>query len=155
MALSGERTPVFAGCGRNRRQTTMARWRVRPVPDTREGIPSMALRDAFTRFLRRKAESQRSSGDSGDSSRSSNLDNLANDVDSDDDPDLVVLVERLEGFYDPEADEFVPTDVAVEIIEGFEGDDPKVLVKTLGDAAQGSGEQGSSSGKGGGTSAST
>jgi hypothetical protein len=79
----------------------MARYRARPVPDTREGIPNMALRDAF------------------------------------------------EGFYDPEADEFVPTDVAVEIIERFEGDDPKVLVRTLGDAAQGSGEQGSSSGTGG------
>jgi hypothetical protein len=61
----------------------------------------------------------------------------------------MVLVERLEGFYDPQADEFVPTDVAVEIIEGFEGDDPKVLVRTLDDAAQGSGEQGSSSGTGG------
>ena len=83
------------------------------------------------------------------SSQSTNLDNLANDVASDDDPDLVVLVERLEGFYDPEADEFVPTEVAVEIIEGFNGDDPKVLVKTLGDAAQASGEQDSSSGTGG------
>jgi hypothetical protein len=101
----------------------------------------MALRDAFARFLRGKAESKRSSGDPGDSSKSTDLDNLANDVDSDDDPDLVVLVERLEGFYDPVADEFVPTDVAVEIIEGFEGDDPKVLVRTLGDAADGSGEQ--------------
>ena len=109
----------------------------------------MALRDAFSRFLRGKAESQRSSGDPGDSSKSTNLDNLANDVASDNDPDLVVLVERLEGFYDPEADEFVPTDVAVEIIEGFEGDDPKMLVRTLGDAAQGSGEQEGSSGKGG------
>jgi hypothetical protein len=109
----------------------------------------MALRDAFSRFLRGKAESQRSSGDSDDSSKSTTLDNLANDVDSDDDPDLVVLVERLEGFYDPEADEFVPTDVAVGIIEGFEGDDPKVLVRTLGDAAQGSGERGSPSGTGG------
>jgi hypothetical protein len=104
----------------------------------------MALRDAFSRFLRRKAESQRSSSDSGDSSKSTNLDNLANDVDSGDDPDLVVLIERLEGFYDPEADEFVPTGGAVEIIEGFEGDDPKVLVRTLGDAAQGSGEPGNS-----------
>jgi hypothetical protein len=37
----------------------------------------------------------------------------------------------------------------VEIIEGFEGDDPKVLVRTLGDAAQGSGKQGSASGPGG------
>jgi hypothetical protein len=126
----------------------MATYAVRPVPDTRKGISSMALRDAFSRFLRGKAESQRSSGDSGDSSKSTTLDNLANDVDSDDDPDLVVLVERLEGFYDPDADEFVPTDVAVEIIEGFEGDDPKVLVRTLGDAPQGSGEQGSSSGTG-------
>jgi len=127
----------------------MARYAGRPVPDTRKGISSMALRDAFSRFLRGKAESQRSSGDSGDSSKSTNLDNLANDVDSDNDPDLVVLVERLEGFYDPDADEFVPTDIAVEIIEGFEGDDPKVLVRTLGDAAGGSGKQGSSSGTGG------
>ncbi len=109
----------------------------------------MALRDAFSRFLRGKAESQRSSGDSGDSSNSTNLDHVANDVDSEEDPDLVVLVERLEGFYDPEADEFVPTDVAVQIIEGFEGDDPKVLVRTLGDAAQGSQQQGSSTGTGG------
>jgi hypothetical protein len=138
----------------NRRETTMAMDGVRPVPDTRKGIPSMALRDAFSRFLRGKAESQRSGGDSGDSSSSTTLDNLANDVASGDDPDLVVLVERLEGFYDPEADEFVPTDVAVEIIEGFEGDDPKVLVRSLGDAAQGSGEQGSSSGTGGDTSGS-
>ncbi len=127
----------------------MARYAGRPVPDTRKGISSMALRDAFSRFLRGKAESQRSSGDEGDSSKSTNLDDLANDVDSDNDPDLVVLVERLEGFYDPDADEFVPTDVAVEIIEGFEGDDPKVLVRTLGDAAWGSGKQGSSSGTGG------
>ncbi len=108
----------------------------------------MALRDAFSRFLRGKAESQRGSGDSGDSSTSTTLDDLAKDVDSDDDPDLVVLVERLEGFYDPDADEFVPTDVAVEIIEGFEGDDPTVLVRTLGDAAPGSGEHASSSGTG-------
>jgi hypothetical protein len=126
----------------------MARYAVRPVPDTRKGISSMALRDAFSRFLQGKAESQRSSGDPGDSSKSTTLDNLATDVDSDDDPDLVVLVERLEGFYDPDSDEFVPSDVAVAIIEGFEGDDPKVLVRTLGDAAQGSGEQGSSSGTG-------
>jgi hypothetical protein len=109
----------------------------------------MALRDAFSRFLRGKAESHRRSGDSGDSSKSTDLDNLANDVASDEDPDLVVLVERLEGFYDPEADEFVPTDVAVQIIEGFDGDDPKVMVRKLGDAAQGSGEQGSSPGTGG------
>ena len=95
----------------------------------------MALRDAFSRFLRGKAESKRSSSDSGDSSKSTNLDNLANAVDSDDDPDLVVLVERLEGFYDPEADEFVPTGVAVDIIEGYEGDDPKVLVRSLSEAA--------------------
>jgi hypothetical protein len=119
----------------------------------------MALRDALARFLRGKAESQRSSGDSGDSSQSTNLDTLANDIASDDDPDLVVLVERLEGFYDPVADEFVPTDVAVEIIEGFEGDDPKVLVRALGDAApdaaEGSGEQGGSSSTGGGTGGST
>jgi hypothetical protein len=136
----------------DRRGTTLARYGVHPVlvPDTWKGIPSMAIRDAFSRFLRGKAESQRSSGDSDDNSKSTTLDNLANDVDSDDDPDLVVLVERLEGFYDPEADEFVPTDVAVAIIEGFEGDDPKVLVRTLGDAAaQESGEQGSSSGTGG------
>jgi hypothetical protein len=132
----------------------MARYGVRPVPDTRKEISSMALRDAFSRFLRGKAESQRGSGDSGNSSKSTNLDNLADDVASDDDPDLVVLVERLEGFYDPEADEFVPTDLAVEIIEGFEGDDPKVLVRKLGDASQGSGEQGSSSSKGGETSGS-
>jgi hypothetical protein len=109
----------------------------------------MALRDAFSRFLRGKADSQRSSGDPDDISKSTTLDSLANDVDSDDDPDLVVLVERLEGFYDPEADEFVPTDVAVGIIEGFEGDDPKVLVGTLGDAAPASGGRGSSSGTGG------
>ncbi len=126
----------------------MARYAARPVPDTRKAISSMALRDAFSRFLRGKAESQRGSGDSGDSSTSTTLDDLAKDVDSDDDPDLVVLVERLEGFYDPDADEFVPTDVAVEIIEGFEGDDPKVLVRTLGDAAPGSGEHASSSGTG-------
>jgi hypothetical protein len=132
----------------NRRETTLATTAYTRFPDTKKEIPTMALRDAFARFLRGKAESQRSSGDSGDSSKSTTLDNLANDIDSDDVPDLVVLVERLEGFYDPVADEFVPTDVAVEIIEGFEGDDPKVLVRELGDAAQGSGEQDSSSGTG-------
>ena len=124
----------------------MARYRATPDPGDEEGDHSMALRDAFARFLRNKAESQRSSSDdSDDSSKSTNLDNLANDVASDDDPDLVVLVERLEAFYDPVTDEFVPTEVAVEIIEGFDGDDPKVLVTTLGDAAEDNGAQGSSS----------
>jgi hypothetical protein len=94
----------------------------------------MALRDAFSRFLRRKAQAQRSTDDKGDNSGATALDNTADAVDAGD-PDLVVLVERLEGFYVPETDEFVPTAVAVDLIEGFEGDDPKVLVRALGDAA--------------------
>jgi hypothetical protein len=97
----------------------------------------MALRDAFSRFLRRKAESQRSTDDKGGSDRATALDKTANAVDAGDDPDLVVLVERLEGFYVPERDEFVPTAVAVDIIEGFAGDDPKMLLRSLGDAASG------------------
>jgi hypothetical protein len=100
----------------------------------------MALRDALSRFLRGRAEEQRSSG-GGDSQSATSLDNLANDIDVGDDPELVVLVERLEGFYVPESDEFVPTAVAVEIIEGFDGDDPRDLVRALGDAAPDSGEQ--------------
>jgi hypothetical protein len=95
-----------------------------------------------------KAESQRSSGDSGDSSKSTNLDNRERRrFGRPPGPDGSRRTSRR--LLRPEADEFVPTDVAVEIIEGFEGDDPKVLVRTLGDAAQGSGEQGSSSGTGG------
>jgi hypothetical protein len=99
----------------------------------------MALRDAFSKFLRRKAESQRSTDDGGGSGSggATALDNAADAVDANDDPDLVVLVERLEGFYVPETDEFVPIGGAVEIIEGYEGDDPKVLVRALGDAAPG------------------
>lgn len=100
----------------------------------------MALRDALSRFLRDKAESRHSTGDEGDSSRSTALDNVADDIDAGDDEELVVLVERLQGFYVPETDEFVPTAVAVEIIEGFEGDDAKELVQRLGDAAPSSGE---------------
>lgn len=102
----------------------------------------MALRDAFSRFLRGKAESRRSTGDESDSSRASALDNVADDIEASDDAELVVLVERLQGYYVPETDEFVPTAVAVEIIEGFEGDDSKELVRTLGDAA---GERGQDS----------
>ena len=94
----------------------------------------MALRDAFSRFLRGKAESRRSNGDETDSSQATALDTLADDIDAGDDPELVVLVERLEGYYVPDTDEFVPTAVAVEIIEGFEGDDAKELVRALGDA---------------------
>jgi hypothetical protein len=102
----------------------------------------MSLRDALSRFLRGRAESQRSSDDTNDSRQSATaLDNLAHDVDSGDDADLVALIERLEGYYVPETDEFVPTAVAVEIIEGFEGDDPRDLVRALGDAAPTSGEQ--------------
>jgi hypothetical protein len=104
----------------------------------------MALRDAFSRFLRGKAESRRSSGDESDSSRATALDNLANDIDAGDDTELVVLVERLQGYYVPETDEFVPTAVAVEIIEGFEGDDATELVRTLGDTAPTSEAQDSS-----------
>lgn len=97
----------------------------------------MALKDAFSRFLRGKAESQRNSNDdtSGDTSSATTLDRLASDVDSDTDPELVILVERLEGFYDVETDEFVPTAAAVEVIEEFEGDDPRELVKVLADNA--------------------
>ena len=61
--------------------------------------------------------------------RATALDNVADDIDSDDDPELVVLVERLEGYYVPETDEFVPTAVAIEIIESFEGDDATELVR--------------------------
>ena len=100
----------------------------------------MALRDAFARFLRGRAESHRSDADQGGDNRSATaLDSLAEDVESGDDADLVVLVERLEGFYDPEADEFVPTDVAVEIIEGVDADDPRGVVRALADAAPASG----------------
>jgi hypothetical protein len=106
----------------------------------------MALRDAFSRFLRGKAESRRSTDDESDSSRATALDNVADDVDGGDDPELVILVERLQGYYLPETDEFVPTDVAVEIIEGFEGDDSKELVRALGDAAPASEGQDSSQG---------
>jgi hypothetical protein len=106
----------------------------------------MAVRDAFSRFLRGKAESRRSSGDESDSGQATALDNVADDVDAGDDPELVVLVERLQGYYVPETDEFVPTAVAVEIIEGFEGDDAKELVRTLGDAAPASEGQDSSQG---------
>ena len=115
------------------------------IPETRKG-PFMALRDAFSRFLRGKAESRRSSDDDRDSSRATALDNLANDVDAGDDAELVVLVERLQGYYVPETDEFVPTAVALEIIEGFGGDDARELVRTLGDAAPASEAQGSSQG---------
>jgi hypothetical protein len=99
----------------------------------------MALRDAFSRFLRGKAESRRSTKDESDSSRATALDTVADDVDAGEDPELVVLVERLQGYYVPETDEFVPTAVAVEVIEGFEGDDSKELVRALGDAAGESG----------------
>ncbi|MDX6248610.1 MAG: hypothetical protein QOF10_1970 [Kribbellaceae bacterium] len=95
----------------------------------------MALRDAFSRFLRGKAESRRDKEGKGSSDGSTALDKTADAVDAGEDPDLVVLVERLEGFYVPDRDEFVPTGVAVEIIEGFEDEDPKVLVRALGDAA--------------------
>ena len=99
----------------------------------------MALKDAFSRFLRGRAESQRNSTDdtSGGTASATALDSLASEVESGSDPELVVLVERLEGFYNPETDEFVPTAAAVEVIEGFEGDDPKDMVKALGDNAPG------------------
>jgi len=100
----------------------------------------MALRDAFSRFLRKRAESRRDGDDGGQSSTA--LTNAADQVESGDDPDLVVLVERLEGYYLPDKDEFVPTGAAVEIIEGYAGDDPKVLVRQLGDAAPPAGELG-------------
>jgi len=105
----------------------------------------MALRDAFSRFLH-KAEPRHSSGDESESSRATALDDLANDIDAGDDPDLLLLVERLEGYYVPETDEFVPTAVAVEIIEGFEGDDGRELVRALGDAAPASEAQDSGQG---------
>lgn len=106
----------------------------------------MALRDAFSRFLRGKAESRRSTGDESDSSQATALDSVADDIDATDDPELVVLIERLEGYYVPETDEFVPTAVAIEIIEDFEGDDSTELVRALGDAAPGSEGQDSSQG---------
>jgi hypothetical protein len=124
----------------NSGETTMAGKAFAPSPIP-GGSSTMALRDAFSRFLRGQAESQRGSDDSGDSQSATALDNLASNVDSGEDPDLVVLVERLEGFYDPDTDEFVPTGVAVEIIEGFEGDNPTELVRALGDAAPTSDEQ--------------
>jgi len=96
----------------------------------------MALKDAFSRFLRGRAESQRDTNDDTSGTPSATeLDSLAGEVESAADPELVILVERLEGFYDPEADEFVPTAAAVEVIEGFEGDDPRDLVRALGDNA--------------------
>lgn len=107
----------------------------------------MALRDAFSRFLRGRAESRRTDDDS-DGSRATALGDVADDIDSDDDAELVVLIERLQGYYVPETDEFVPTAVAVEIIEGFDGDDTKDLVRALGDAAQTSEDQDSSQGTG-------
>jgi hypothetical protein len=97
----------------------------------------MAVRDAFSRFLR-KAGSERSSGDESDS-RATALNDIANDIDGGDDAELLVLVERLEGYYDPETDQFVPTAVAVETIEAFDGDDARELVRALGDAAPASG----------------
>lgn len=106
----------------------------------------MALRDAFSRFLRGKAESQRSAGDDSDSRRSAALDRVAAEVDAGDDAELVILVERLQGYYVPETDEFVPTAVAVEVIEGFDGDDAKELVGALADAAPASEGQDSSQG---------
>ena len=109
----------------------------------------MALRDAFSRFLRGRAESRRTTDDDTDGSRATALDDVADDIDSDDDAELVVLVERLQGYYVPETDEFVPTAVAVEIIEGFDGDDTKDLVRALGDAAQAGEDQDSSQGTGG------
>jgi hypothetical protein len=104
----------------------------------------MALRDAFSRFLRGRAESQRSGGESGDSSSSgTGLDRVADEVDSGDDPDLVAIVETLEGYYDPDTDEFIPTAAAVEIIEGFEeDDDSKDMVRALADSAPASGDSG-------------
>ena len=63
----------------------------------------MALRDAFSRFLRGRAEAQRGNGDGGGDDRSATaLASLADDIESGDDADLVALVERVEGFYDPE-----------------------------------------------------
>ena len=112
--------------------------KVRLTPETRKGPSLMALRDAFSRFLH-KDGSRRSSDDESDSSQATALDNLANDIDAGEDPELLVLVERLEGYYVPETDEFVPTEVAVEIIEGFEGDDGRELVLALADAAPASG----------------
>jgi hypothetical protein len=112
----------------------------------------MALRDAFSRFLRRTSESRRGSDSGNDQQSSTALDSLASDVDAGDDPDLVVLVERLEGFYDPETDEFVPTATAVEIIEDFDGDDARELVRALADAAPtdgGGGDQSTTSPSGG------
>jgi hypothetical protein len=106
----------------------------------------MALKDAFSRFLRGRAESKRNSDDdtSGGTASATALDSLASDVESGADPDLVILVERLEGFYDPETDEFVPTAAAVDVIEGFEGDDPRDLVKALGDSAPALADKGGS-----------
>jgi hypothetical protein len=108
----------------------------------------MALREAFSKFLRGKAESKRAGqgegGAGGDDRSATALENLATNVESGDDPDLVVLVERLEGFYLPDRDEFVPTEVAVEVIEGFgdEGnDDPKAMLQQLADVAPGGGDQ--------------
>jgi hypothetical protein len=112
--------------------------KVRLIPETRKGPSLMALRDAFSRFLR-KAGSRRSSGDESDSSRATALDDLANDIDAGDDGELLVLVERLQGYYVPETDEFVPTAVAVGTIERFEGDDARELVRALGDAAPATG----------------
>jgi hypothetical protein len=107
----------------------------------------MSLRDAFSRFLRGKADSRRSTGDESDSSRATALVDVADEIDAGVDADLVVLVERLQGYYMPETDEFVPTAVAVEIIEGFEGGDATELVRALGDAAPTS--EGRGSGQGG------
>ncbi len=112
--------------------------KVRFIPKLRKGPSLMALRDAFSRFLR-KAGSGRSSSDESDSSRATALNDLANDIDAGDDAELLVLVERLEGYYDPETDVFVPTAVAVETIEAFDGDDARELVRALGDAAPASG----------------
>jgi hypothetical protein len=106
----------------------------------------MALRDALSRFLRDKASAKRNAPESGSETQdgsSTALDNLASDVDSGDDPELVLLVERLEGFYDPDRDEFVPTSAAVEVIEAFGtdgNDDSRQMLRDLGDTAPAAGE---------------
>jgi hypothetical protein len=52
----------------------------------------MSLRDAFSRFLRGKADSRRSTGDESDGSQATVLDNVADDIDAGDDATELVRV---------------------------------------------------------------
>jgi hypothetical protein len=106
----------------------------------------MALKDALSRFLRDKAGSKRSGGGgTQDAATATAFDNAADTVESADDPETVLVLERLEGFYLPDKDEFVPTGGAVEIVEGFGAsgnDDANAFLRELADAAPAGGPGG-------------